>query len=379
MAWNDPGDDKKPNQDPWRRPSGQQGPPDIDVWLRDLLKKINAGLHNNKKTSSVKGGGSEPGFATLLLGAAGLLLAVWFVSGIYRVEEAEHALVLRFGEFNREVGAGLHWYPRLIETITKINTQKVMSHKHKASMLTEDQNIADVELEIQYRVADPKRYFLAMAAPENALKKATESALRHVVGGSKMESIITEGRVLIAQNVQVRLKEYLDRYQTGLMITKVSIEDAHPPEQVKSAFDDVIKAKEDEERLKDVARTYENKILPEANGQAKRLLAEAQAYEKSVVAKAKGEAARFTSLYAEYQKAPQVTRQRLQIDALQAVLADTPKVFVDTKAQNNVMMLPLDKLLSATQVAVTDPNPKPSLPPLSTPLTKLPGLRDSDR
>ncbi len=383
MAWNEPGDGKKPPQDPWRRPTKNQGPPDLDAWLQDMLTKLNR-LFQGKKISGGSGSGSAPDLSSLLMSAAIVVLAMWLVSGVYRVEEAEQAVVLRFGEFNREVGAGLHWYPRFVETIAKVNTLRVISHHHKASMLTEDQNIVDMELEVQYRIANPRRYFLDIAAPEQALKEATESALRQVVGGSKMESIITEGRVLIAQDVQLRLKEFLDRYKTGLMITKVSIEDAHPPEQVKAAFDDVIKAKEDEERLKDVARTYENKVLPEAKGFSKRLLAEAEAYQKEVVAKAKGEAERFTALYAEYQKAPQVTRQRLHIEALQGVLVDTPKIFLDAKSQSNVLMLPLDKLISATAAVL--PADAAAPPIVDRPSTNIPsrpvavpGLRNLDR
>ncbi len=383
MAWNDPGDGKKPPQDPWRRPTKNQGPPDLDAWLQDMLTKLNR-LFQGKKLSGGSASGSAPNLSSLVTSAAIVVLAMWLVSGVYRVEEAEQAVVLRFGQFNREVGAGLHWYPRFVETIAKVNTLRVISHHHKASMLTEDQNIVDMELEVQYRIANPRRYFLDIAAPEQALKESTESALRQVVGGSKMESIITDGRVLIQQDVQLRIEEFLDRYKTGLLITGVSIEDAHPPEQVKAAFDDVIKAKEDEDRLQDVARTYENKVLPEARGHAQRLLTEAEAYQKEVVAKAKGEAARFTALYAEYQKAPQVTRQRLHIEALQNVLQDTPKVFLDAKSQNNVMMLPLDKLISATAVAQPVDNTTlpvverpPSIIP-SRPLT-VPGLRNLDR
>jgi membrane protease subunit HflK len=385
MAWNEPGDgNQKPQQDPWRRPSKNQGPPDLDALLQEMLAKLNRLLQGKKTSGGGAGSASTPDLPSLLMLAGAVLFALWLVSGVYRVEEAEQAVVLRFGEFNREESAGLHWYPRFVETINKVNTQRVIGHRHTASMLTEDQNIVDMELEVQYRVANPRRYFLDIAAPESALKEATESALRQVVGGAKMESIITEGRVLIAQDVQLRLKEFLDRYKTGLMITKVSIEDAHPPEQVKAAFDDVIKAREDEERLKDVARKYENKVLPEANGHAKRLLEEAQAHQQEVVAKAKGEAARFSALYAEYQKAPQVTRQRLQIDALQNVLADTPKVFLDAQSQNNVMMLPLDKLISSTAAVMQSQdaalNPSESKPPVipSRPVN-IPGLRTTDR
>ena len=378
MAWNEPGDGKKPQQDPWRRPSKNQGPPDLDAWLQEMFTKFNR-LLQGKKSSGGSSSGSSPNVITMLSLAALVALCLWLASGVYRVEEAEQALVLRFGQFNREVGAGLHWYPPFVETIKKVNTLRIISHHHKASMLTEDQNIVDMDLEVQYRIANPRQYFLDVAAPEQALKEATESALRQVVGGSKMESIITEGRVLIAQDVETRLKEFLKRYKTGLDVTKVSIEDAHPPEQVKAAFDDVIKAKEDEERLKDVARTYENKVLPEANGYAKRLLAEAEAYQLEVVAKAKGEADRFSALYAEYQKAPQVTRQRLQIEAMQNVLVDTPKVFLDAKSQNNVMMLPLDKLMAATVAAKPVQSNAPSAvelapAPPSRPIT-VPGLR----
>lgn len=371
MAWNEPSDGKKPPQDPWRRPSKNQGPPDLDAWLQDLLANLNRLLQGKKSSGGTSG--SAPSLVTMLSLAALVALGLWLASGVYRVEEAEQAMVLRFGQFNREVGAGLHWYPPFVETIKKVNTLRIISYRNKTSMLTEDQNIVDLELEVQYRIANPRQYFLDIAAPEQALKEATESSLRRVVGGSKMDSVITDGRVVIAQDTKTYLTEYLNRYKTGLEVSTVSIEAAHPPEQVKAAFNDVTKAKDHGERVIDEAKTYENKVLPEANGHAKLILAEAEAYQLAVVSKAKGEAERFTALYTEYQKAPQVTRQRLQIEAMQNVLMETPKIFLDAKSQNNVMMLPLDKLIATSSAAA--PLAQNIAPPAAVELPQAPPSR----
>ena len=242
MAWNEPGGGRK-DQDPWRAKQ-DKGPPDLDEVVKKLQDKF-GGLFGGGKSNGADG---KSGMA--LVGVLIILAAlVWGFAGLYRVEQAEQALVLRFGKFHEIVGAGLHWNPRLVDSIYKVDVTKVNQVNLRATMLTEDQNIVDITLDVQFRVDDPKAFFLEIASPEAALRHSTESALRHVVGASEMGSVITEGREAIAVDVHARLQDYLNRYDTGLSVTKVNIEDAHPPKEVKAAFDDVIKAKEDEERL----------------------------------------------------------------------------------------------------------------------------------
>jgi membrane protease subunit HflK len=217
---------------------------------------------------------------------------------------------------------------------------------HKAQMLTEDQNIVEVNMSVQYTVMSPEDFVLKVRDPENSLQHATESALRHVVGGSEMYQVLTEGREKIAADVHLRLQDYLNNYTTGIQVTQVNIESTSPPAEVQEAFDDVIKAKEDEERVKNEAQAYSNGIIPEARGQAQRQLEEASAYKEQVIAQAQGEAQRFEKLLTEYNKAPEVTRERLYIDAIQGVLSRTSKVMIDVEGGNNLLYLPLDKIVN---------------------------------
>lgn len=347
MAWNQPGGGKNP-QDPWR--NGQNQPPDLDELLKKLQDKINGLLGGGRKKSNHDGE-----ITGLLLVALAISIVVWFFAGIYRVEQAEQALVLRFGKFHEMVGAGLHWNPYWIDKTVKINTEQVSSYSHKSTMLTEDQNIVDVELEVQYRILDPRRYYFEINDPLGTLRQATESALRHVVGGSVMDQVITEGRQVIAQDVVVRLQEYLDRYRSGLIITKVNVEDAHPPKEVKEAFDDVIKAREDEDRLKNEAQAYANGVIPEARGSAQRQIEEANAYKGEVVSRSKGEAQRFSQLLVEYRRSPEVTRERLYIETMESVFNRSSKVFVDIESGSPLIYLPLEKLMSGEMGSSSDP------------------------
>lgn len=328
MAWNEPGGGRNPN-DPWRNKQdpGQQ---ELDEFIQKLQNRLGGLLGGDGK-------GGYGGLALILV----LLLAVWAAFGFYRLDQAEQAVVLRFGKFNNIVGAGLHWNAPLVDKVYKVNVMQQNNVSLQATMLTEDENIVDVALNVQYQVHDPKLYFLSIGDPEEALMRATESALRHVVGGTEMDSIITEGRQVMAQDVTLLLQEHLNRYQTGLLITKVNIEDAHPPKEVKGSFDDVIKAKEDETRLQNEAQTYANGIVPEARGKAQRMIEEANAYKSEVLSRAEGEANRFTRLLAEYAKAPEVTRERLYLDTMERVLAGNTKVVVDVNKTNNVLYLPL--------------------------------------
>jgi len=345
MAWNEPGGGNNNNQDPWRG-KNDQGPPDLDEVLKKLQERFGGLLGGGNK-----GGGSESGGFGLIILVLVVASIVWGVAGFYRVEQAENAIVLRFGEYHETVEAGLHWNPPVIDTVRKIDVIQVNSFSMDATMLTEDQNLVAIGLVVQYKVNNPIDYFLKSNNPQLALRHSTESALRHVVGGTKMDSVITEGRGVMAIDVQRRLQEYLKRYYAGIEVTKVNIEDAHPPNEVKAAFDDVIKAKEDEERVQNEAQTYANGIIPEARGQAQRMAQDALAYKSEVVERAKGEAARFDKLLTEYQKAPEVTRRRLYLETMEQVYANTSKVVVDVKGGNNMMYLPLDKMMAGGAVA----------------------------
>ena len=363
MAWNEPGGNKP--RDPWG--GGDQGPPDLDAALKKFQEKIQ-GLFGGKKPSPAR---SAPSGA--LLAVVGAVVVVLYIfAGIYQVDQQERAVVLRLGKYQETVTAGLHWNWPLIDRVTKVNVTKVQSVGHHSVMLTQDENIVDISISVQYRINDPQSYLLQVKQPEGSLEQAMESALRHVVGGQLMGQIITEGREQIAVDVQQRLQQYLDVYQTGIQIAKVNIEDAHAPAQVQEAFDDVTRAKEDRERLKNEAETYANGIIPEARGRAQRQIEEATGYREQVVSRAEGEAARFDKLLAEYRKSPEVTRQRLYIDSMQSVLTNSSKVLVDVQGGNNMMYLPLDKIMEQRNAGAADHG---STTPAEVQLEQLPTMR----
>lgn len=329
MAWN------QPNNGNDNRPNNGQRPPEID----DFLQKVNRGFER-----WFGGGGSGNSDTTPIKVAAAVVVGLTIITGFYRVEQAEEAVVLRFGKYHSTEGAGLHWAMPLINEVKKINIQKVEQIPLNARMITEDTNIVEINLTVQYRISQPVDYLLKVSEPELSLLHATESALRHVVGGSKMSQVLNEGRSTLARDIKPRLQGYLNNYKTGLEVTGVNILEALPPKEVKSAFDDVIRAKEDKERLKNQAETYANGIVPEARGQAARLLAEANAYKQEVVDIAKGDAARFNQLVVEYKKSPQVIRQRLYLETMESVLSKTNKIIVEGNG-NNMFYLPLDKMM----------------------------------
>ncbi|AMO67448.1 membrane protease subunit HflK [gamma proteobacterium BDW918] len=355
MAWNEPGGGK--DNDPWG--GNNQGPPDLDEALKKLQEKLNSIFGGGKKS-----GGSGGGDFHLSAGALGIVAVlaavVWGLFGFYQVDQQERAVVLRLGVYHETVMPGLRWNPPLMDEVNKINVTKVRGIASRGQMLTEDENIVDVALSVQYTVSDPANFLLKVKSPELSLEHALESSLRHVVGSSRMDQVITEGREQIAIDTQERLQGYLDTYQSGILVAKVNIEDAQAPSQVQDAFDDVTRAKEDRERLKNEAEAYANGIIPEARGAAQRQLEEAQAYKEQVVARSQGEAQRFVDLYDEYRKAPKVTRERLYIDALETMYSDATKVMVDVEGGNNMMYLPLDKLMEKSavtrQTAGTEPD-----------------------
>lgn len=353
MAWNEPGDKNSGNsnkpKDPW---GNDQGPPDLD----EAFKKFKDKFSNGKGGGSNNGGGSSPdlpSFSPQLLLVAIIVAAVFYAAmGFYTVDDQERAVVLRFGEYHQTRTAGLHFNPPLIDKVIKLNVTKQRSQRIEELMLTEDENIVAISLSTQYTIIDPKKFLLEVRDPEISLKHATESALRHVVGSEKLHHVLTEGRKEISIDVQELIQRYLDNYQTGILLTTVNIEDAQPPKEVQAAFDDVIRAKEDEQRAKNEAETYRNGIIPEARGIAQRQLEEAGAYKQQVTSKAEGEADRFSKLRTEYEKAPKVTRQRLYIDTLQKVMSNSSKVVVDVDG-GNLMYLPLDKLMDQSNDAAS--------------------------
>ena len=349
MAWNEPGGgNNKGPKDPWG--GGDQGPPDLDEALKKLQEKM-SGLFGGKSGSGGGGGSSSgPAFSGALFGVLAIVaLVVWGLMGFYQIDEQERAVVLRFGKYHETVQPGLQWNPPLIDEVIKVNTTKVRAASFREIMLTQDENIVEVNMSVQYVINDPDKFVLKVRDPERSLQHATQSALRHVVGDTGMDLVLTEGRVKVASDVKQRLMEYLDLYETGILVSTVNVDDAKPPSQVQAAFDDVIKAREDEERVKNEAQAYANGIVPEARGAAQRQIEEASAYKEQVIANAQGEADRFSKLLAEYRKAPEVTRERLYLDAVQEVYGNTSKVMVDVEGGNNMMYLPLDKLAEQSQ------------------------------
>ena len=338
MAWNESGGGDK---DPWGN-RGEQGPPDLDEAIRKLQGQL-SGLFGGGKGSTGGGGrGISSGTISLLL----IVLAGLYVfSGVYQVDEQERGVVFRFGKLmDEEVTPGLHWNPPLIDQVQLVNVTQVQSHSHQASMLTEDENIVDISLTVQWVIASAADYLINVRDPKKSLDQATESALRHVAGSATMDQVITDGREAIAIEVQERLRAYLKTYGTGIDITKVNIDRSAPPVQVQDAFNDVQKAKEDQQKFINQATAYSQQIVPEARGKAQRQLEEAQAYRDRVIARSEGEAERFEKLLNEYSLAKRVTRDRLYIDALENVFKNASKVMVDVEGGNNMMYLPLDKL-----------------------------------
>ncbi len=335
MAWNDPGGR---DDDPWSR-GGAQGPPDLDEAFRKFQTKLAAMFGG--------GGGGGAGkwnfnLKTVLIGVL-VLVVVYGLWGVYQLDEQERGVVFRFGKVQEQVKLqGLQWNPPIIDRVEKVNVTRVDSLDHQASMLTEDENIVDISLTVQYRVGEPVDYVVKVEQPLKSLEHATESALRHVVGSSTMDSVITEGRAALGVEVEERIQRYLDSYETGIEVVTVNIDRSAPPPQTQDAFDDVQKAKEDEVRLVNQANAYAESVIPNARGDAEKAVQEAEAYRDQVIAQARGEAERFEQLLVEYQLAPQVTRDRLYINAVESVLSQSSKTMVDV-GSDNIMVLNLDK------------------------------------
>ena len=331
------------DKDPW---GGKNDAPDFD----ELIKKFSSILGGKKPSSNGSNGGSGGGsfkFPTSRMFLYGLFafLIVYASQSIYQLDASERAVILRLGKFHEEQQEGLNFRLAGIDERYIENVTLTRRYTQTNSMLTKDENIVDVTVSAQYRIANLKDFVLNVKDPEASLRQAIESALRHVVGDNTLEQTLTVGRENIAQEVQVRLQEILDGYGTGLLVQQVNIEKTDPPAAVKDSFDDVVAAREDKEKLQNEAERYALTIVPEARGQAQARIRNAEGYLLEVVANAEGEVGRFTQLLREYEKAPEVTRDRMYIDAMQSVLSNTTKVMIDIDSGNNLMLLPLDKMM----------------------------------
>ena len=355
MAWNDP---QWGNKDNRKQPGG---PPDLDEVWRRVNQRLN-GLFGGKGGGGSGGGdgasaGGLPGGGNLVGLLIGALVLVWVASGFYIVDTGQRGVVLRFGKYVETTEPGPRWHlPWPIEAREVVNVDQVRTVEigyrnnvkskvlKESLMLTDDENIIDLQFAVQYILKDPKEFLFVNRAPEDTVLQVAETAMREIVGKSKMDFVLYEGRADIAARAKVLMQEILDRYKTGISISQVTLQNIQPPEQVQAAFDDAVKAGQDRERLKNEAEAYSNDVVPRARGLASRLKEEAQGYKQSVIANAEGEASRFSQILAEYQKAPQVTRQRLYLDTMQTVMNNTSKVVVDQKGGNSLLYLPLDKL-----------------------------------
>lgn len=345
MAWNEPGGSGNGGKDPWGGGGnrGDDGPPDLDEVVRKIQDKFSKFFGGGGSRRGAGGNGSNKGIFPVILA----ILAAWLLyDSAYIIQPAERGVVLRFGKFSSILlpGINLQW-PRPMDYVIKVNVDEVRTVSHSAQMLTEDENIIKVGLAVQYQVKDAKDFLFQTKDPDLTLKEGTESAIREVIGANKMDYFLSGGRSEIVAKTKTLIQEILDYYKTGLIIRSVNLQDPQPPEEVQDAFADAIKAQEDEQRFKNEAEAYSNDIIPKARGGAARQVADANAYSSKVVARAKGDAQRFTQLLKAYEKAPEVTRERLYLDAMEQVLSSSSKVMTDTKGSNNMLYLPLDRIL----------------------------------
>ena len=361
MAWNEPGDNKN---DPWSGGGRDQGPPDLDEVVRKIQQKFGGIFGGGKPRAAGEGPGrgNIPGIGIIIL-----LIAAWLAYDcVYIIEPADRGVVLRFGKYVDTLQPGPNIrFPRPIETVIKVNVDEVrnvevgyrslgatsgsgrgdQNVRQESLMLTRDENIVDAKFAVQYKVMDARDYLFNVKDPDVTLQQATESAIREIVGKSDMDFVLTEGRSEVADRAEKLIQEILDRYSTGLQVVDVNMQDAQPPDEVQDAFFDAVKAREDEQRVINEAEAYSNDILPRARGAAARQTEEAEAYKSEVVARAKGEASRFLAMMKEYKQAPNVTRERLYIEAMESVLSKSSKVMLDAKGGNNLLYVPLDRLL----------------------------------
>ncbi len=373
MAWNEPGNNDK---DPWKNKGGKnQGPPDLDELLNDLGKKV-TGIFGGKTTKGGSGSGksfSSIGISILLIVAS----VVYAFSGFYTIKEAEQGIVLRFGEYSGSVEPGINWKWTFIDRIIPVDMQSTRDMPSSGFMLTKDENVVRVEMQIQYRVVDARKYIFSVTNADDSLNQSLDSALRYVVGHAKMDDILTSGREAIRQSVWEELDKIIEPYNLGLIIVDVNFKDARPPNEVKDAFDDAISAQEDEVRFLREAEAYARGIEPRARGRVKRMEQEAIAYKSRIVLDAQGEVARFEKILPEYQAAPKVTRERLYIATMEKVYGNVSKVMVDVEGGNNMMYLPLDKIIQ--QQNTSNRSGKTTYAPVNEPNVNTSPTSSSDR
>jgi membrane protease subunit HflK len=388
MAWNDPQWGNNGNR------NKNSGPPDLDELWKRLNERLN-GLFGNKGDGGEGGsggGGLSAGGGNLVGLLIGVLVLVWVASGFYIVDTGQRGIVLRFGKYVETTDPGPHWHlPWPIESRETVNIDKVRTVEigyrnnvktqviKESLMLTDDENIIDLQFAVQYIIKDPVEFLFVNRSPEDAVLQVAETAMREIVGKNKMDFVLYEGRADVAARAKALMQQILDRYKTGISISQVTLQNIQPPEQVQAAFDDAVKASQDRERSKNEAEAYFNNVVPRARGMASRLKAEADGYKQAVIANAQGEASRFSQIVTEYQKAPQVTRERLYLDTMQTVMNNTSKVMVDQKGGNNLLYLPLDKLQQIVSPPSEAPDVSSQAPAIQTPAPLDPRSRDAFR
>lgn len=350
------------------------GPPDLEELLRKLNAKVSDLLNNNKGNGESRPP-SRPSMGNGGLGIVlGIVVLVWAGSGFYMVKEGQRGVVLRFGKKVEVTEAGPRWHlPAPIENVEIVNLSQVRTVEigyrenvknkqlQESLMLTDDENIIDVQFAVQYFLRDPAEYLFNNSLPSDKdaqavatntiVRQAAETAIREIVGKNKMDYVLYEGREQVAAAATKLMQEILDRYKSGIVVSKLTMQNAQPPEQVQAAFDDAVKAGQDRERQKNEGQAYANDVVPRAKGMASRLIQEAEGYKQSVIANAEGDASRFKQILVEYEKAPAVTRDRMYIDMMQQVMSNVSKVMVDQKNGNSLLYLPLDKLIETSRAA----------------------------
>jgi membrane protease subunit HflK len=353
MPWNQPDKEK----DPWSR-DRRQAPPDLDAVLNKLMSSLN-GLFGSKNTGGNSGGpGKSKSLVTLLV----FISLIWAATGFYIVSENERAVILRFGEYQRTAMPGPGWHlPRPIETHETVNFTGIRSVEKRTTMLTQDENIVELAFSVQYRIKNAEDYLFNVENPDingdrtcrfgsrSTICGVLDSAIRDVVGKNKMDYILREGRTEISNKTEELMQQVLNSYQAGIQVTSVNLQDSQPPDEVQDAFQDATKAREDMERYKNEAQAYANEIVPKARGEAARMIQDALAYKEMVIANAEGDADRFLKLLKEYKRAPDVTRKRLYMDSIESVLSNSSKLMIDIKEGNNLMLLPLDKIINSKE------------------------------
>src|SRR5688572_28611431 len=383
-------------------PPNNEGPPDLDEILKKLQQKI-AGLLGMRPRPAPTGGGGGGGMQMPGMGAAVgggivfiilLVIAVWLASGFYIVEEGRRGVVLRLGKYLETTMPGPRWHiPYPIESVEIVNVSGVRTvevgyrgnpknkQPQEALMLTDDENIVDVQFAIQYTLKSPEDFLFNNNKPEDNVLQAAETSIREIVGKSKMDFVLNQGRSEVAARVKVLMQQILDRYKTGINITTVNLQNVQAPEQVQASFEDVVRAGQDRERFKNEGQAYANDVVPKAGGVAARLIEEANGYRQSVVNTAQGDASRFRQVLAEYEKAPQVTRERIYLETMQQVMGSTSKVIVDQKGGQNLLYLPLNELMrmAAPAEARVSPAEVPAATAPETITTRRDNLRSRDR